>query len=202
MNMYNYFRADEILPDNVYIDDFYMDELWWFTPVEGYFVSNYGRVWNAKRQNFIKVKKMDNCGHLGVCLSNNGKCHYFYIHRLMALAFLPNPYNDPIVRHLDDDPTNNDLDNLEWGTRLDNWLDSVRNGTAQPPKDEWREIGLRKTRKPITAKNLETGESIFFEKGKYEAARVLGIQYANIWKVLNGQRSSTCGYSFCYGDRR
>lgn len=103
---------------------------------------------------------------------------------------------------VDDVPHNNDIDNLKWGSYRNNWNDSVKNGTAQPPRDEWREIGFKKTRKPITAINLKTGKTLFFEKGQNEAARILGIQQANIWKILNGIRASTCGYSFCYGDDR
>lgn len=44
-------------------------------------------------------------------------------HRLVAEAFLPNPENLPIVRHLDDNPLNNSVDNLAWGTYKDNAQD-------------------------------------------------------------------------------
>lgn len=50
------------------------------------------------------------------------------IHSLVAHAFIPNPNNYPIVRHWDDDPLNNSLNNLVWGTYSDNEYDKVRNG--------------------------------------------------------------------------
>jgi len=50
------------------------------------------------------------------------------IHRLVAKAFLPNPEGYPLVRHLDDVKTNNDVRNLKWGTDSQNKYDTVRNG--------------------------------------------------------------------------
>ena len=79
----------------------------------------------------------------------------------------------------------------------DNWYDSVRNGTAHPPTDEDREIGFQKMRIPVLAVNLETGEETEF-RSQTDAGRELGIQQANIWKVLNGERRSAGGYYFEY----
>jgi hypothetical protein len=49
------------------------------------------------------------------------------VHRLMAKAFIPNPENLPLVRHLNDVKTDNRLENLAWGTYSENSKDSVRN---------------------------------------------------------------------------
>lgn len=57
-----------------------------------------------------------------------GKSRLAFVHRLMAVAFLPNPDNLPLVRHLNDDPRDNRLGNLAWGTQTDNMRDCVRNG--------------------------------------------------------------------------
>ena len=75
--------------DNVYIDDSYMDEEWeYIYGIEGYMISNKARVWSERSQKFLKLKKMDKHGHLGVCLYLNGKRIYKYIHRLVAEAFI------------------------------------------------------------------------------------------------------------------
>lgn len=57
--------------------------------------------------------------------------HYkkFYIHRLVALAFLPNPDGKPIVNHKDRNRANNDLSNLEWCNNSENvrhWREDER----------------------------------------------------------------------------
>lgn len=194
--------GDLVHGPDVYLDEAYMDELWEHIPgAPGYMISDHGRVWSEKFQIFLKPKRMDRSGHLGFCLRIGGRPRYVYLHRLMAQVFIPNPHNYPIVRHLNDDRDNNELENLAWGTQRDNWEDSVRNGTAQPPRDEWREIGFKKTRKPVIATNLSTGERIKFP-GQSEAARELGLQQANIWKVLNGERLHCGGWSFEYARKR
>ena len=56
-------------------------------------------------------------GYLFVYLSKNGKVSRFYIHRLIAITFIPNPFNYPCINHKDENPYNNYVDNLEWCTQ-------------------------------------------------------------------------------------
>lgn len=56
-------------------------------------------------------------------LNDEGKYVYGYLHRLVAMAYIPNPNNYPIVRHLNDNPLDNRLANLAWGTQKDNVKD-------------------------------------------------------------------------------
>lgn len=55
-------------------------------------------------------------GYPRVNLSKNRKSYVFYVHRLVAMTFIPNPNNFPIVNHKDCDKTNNTVENLEWCT--------------------------------------------------------------------------------------
>lgn len=69
-------------------------------------------------------------GHLGGTLTSaDGSKRGFFVHQEVAKAFLgPAPFEDAIVRHLNDIPTDNRVENLAWGTRLENQQDAVRNG--------------------------------------------------------------------------
>lgn len=60
----------------------------------------------------------------------DGKKALCALHRVLAQTFIPNPFNLPIVRHLNDIKTDNRLINLAWGTNMDNREDSRKNGTS------------------------------------------------------------------------
>lgn len=51
-----------------------------------------------------------------MCLSKDGKMKHYKVHRLVAMAFIPNPNNLPIINHKDENPSNNNVNNLEWCT--------------------------------------------------------------------------------------
>lgn len=90
-----------------------------------YQVSNLGRIKSLNYRNTGKpgiITPMHrNCDkYLRIALSKKGKKEYRYLHRIVAEAFIPNPYNFPEVNHLDTNPRNCRLDNLEWCTRQQN----------------------------------------------------------------------------------
>lgn len=72
--------------------------------------------------------KTNKWGYVVVGLTRNDNKTLCKLHRLLALAFIPNPDNHPIVRHLNDVKDDNRLENLAWGTHLDNTEDRRRNG--------------------------------------------------------------------------
>lgn len=55
-----------------------------------------------------------------VSLWKDNKCKSIRLHRLVALAFIPNPYNLPEIDHIDTDTSNNSIENLRWCTRIEN----------------------------------------------------------------------------------
>ncbi|MBQ0088112.1 MAG: HNH endonuclease [Prevotellaceae bacterium] len=90
------------------------NEIWKDIPhYEGlYQVSNYGRIKNNRGQ--FKTQHDNGRGYLGVELWKNNSSKREYVHRLVALAFLPNPNHFTQVNHKDEDKQNNYVDNLEW----------------------------------------------------------------------------------------
>jgi hypothetical protein len=114
---------------------------------------------------------------------------------MVAEAFIPNPYNLPMVRHLDNDPSNNCIKNLAWGTALDNTRDCIESGRFYYLTPEDRELAMQKRRDPVIAVNLMNGREWEFES-QQEAGRVLGVSQASISDVIHGQASNAKGYYF------
>ena len=93
-----------------------------------YQVSNYGRVRNNKQLLFKPYP--NSCGYLRVGLRRNGVLHREFVHRLVAEAFINNPYNLPVVNHKNEDKEDNRAVNLEWMSISDN----LNYGTLQERK--------------------------------------------------------------------
>lgn len=71
------------------------------------------------KSKLVKTRKQ-NSGYLLACLYKDGKRKVYLVHRLVAISFVPNPYNKPQVNHIDGDKENNCSDNLEWVSNGDN----------------------------------------------------------------------------------
>ncbi|WP_436863644.1 HNH endonuclease [Mammaliicoccus sciuri] len=79
-----------------------------------------------------QYKTARNRRYLAVSATINKKQKHFYVHRLLAQAFIPNPLNKPQVNHKDGNPSNNDLNNLEWVTASENVQHAYDTGLNKP----------------------------------------------------------------------
>lgn len=93
-----------------------------------YQVSDQGRV-KTCATGHIKAQVLGG-KYLQACLSKNGKAKNKNIHRLVALAFVPNPDGLPEVNHKDGNKANNDAHNLEWVTSSGNKLHAYATGLS------------------------------------------------------------------------
>lgn len=80
-----------------------------------YSISDEGIIINNKTGRILKGG-LDQDGYRQVILCNKGLRRNCRIHREVALTFLPNPNNFPVINHIDGIKTNNNLSNLEWCT--------------------------------------------------------------------------------------
>jgi len=93
--------------------------------MENYEIYEDGRIFGKCHSKFLKPCS-DGRGYLRVNLA--GK--FYYIHRLVAQKFIPNPDNLPCVDHIDKDKTNNDVSNLRWVTHMTNNQSINRSGNV------------------------------------------------------------------------
>lgn len=105
-----------------------------------YEVSNFGRIrsmgWyvnGGPRRRYVQPRirnqNLTSVGYFKVELARQGTTKTLSIHRLVAVAFIPNPLNLEVVHHIDENKLNNRADNLEWVTRASNvqdWFDRRR----------------------------------------------------------------------------
>lgn len=150
-----------------------MTEEW--KPISGYdgmyLVSNYGQVKSVVFRNGTTRRQQDRMmtptdngyGYKIVGLRNGTKKKNHYVHRLVAEAFIPNPYGYPVVDHIDHNRENNRVDNLQWCTQKEN---------------VHRSIELMS--KPRTVATTNTGQKYISRtaNGKYK----LSLPWLRIWK--------------------
>lgn len=112
-------------------------------------------------------------GYKVVGLTKNGVTKKFYVHRLVAEAFVPNPNNYYYVNHIDRDTSNNNYNNLEWCTVKQNVNHSIINiRNAQ-----------NKYKRAVIAINVSTNKEFVFS-GIKDAARKINGYHSNIRKAI------------------
>ena len=113
-------------------------------------------------------------GYLSVRLNNTNTAKSYLLHRLVALTFIPNPHGHPNVLHADDNPLNNNLNNLRWGTQSDNMKDRVKNGYIPSLGTKEKLSRNQKTEKTIINKKTFKGFIIGPDRKRYASSRAAG----------------------------
>lgn len=142
-------------------------------------VSESGEV-SRLNKNILRVYRHQTCraGYKRVALASNGKRKNHSIHRLVAIAFIPNPLNKPEVNHIDGIKANNHVSNLEWATRSENILHAMTGISGKRPGVP---IVMAERDNEIRRLNKE-GMSIKELAGKYHISR------PRIVNILKGRR--------------
>lgn len=104
-----------------------MDEFKKIDGFDNYIIYRNGNVQNTKTKRILKFELVSK-GYPMVQLCKAGKCTHFYIHRLLAIYFIPNPHNKKYVNHINGLMSDNRLQNLEWSTPKENIQHAYRIG--------------------------------------------------------------------------
>lgn len=148
-----------------------------------YQVSNLGQVKSISfrnnkikktRSKILKLTESKN-GRIYVMLYKDGKRKNKTVHRLVASAFIKNPFNYAEINHIDGNPKNNNVSNLEWCDRNYNQKHAYTNGLSY-----------------MSRKNKEMSKAVIRSDGKiYESiracARDLGVTQASVKSALTGR---------------
>lgn len=100
---------------------------------ENYSITEDGRVWTHRLRSGWMRPTIDRVGYVRFNLDDGtGKKKGMYAHRLVALAYIPNPDRKPYVNHKDHNKANNSIDNLEWCTHAENIQYDWSSGRRKP----------------------------------------------------------------------
>ena len=175
-------------------------EVWKDIPgYEGlYQVSDYGRVislsYNKTGRKSLRTLRLDKAGYIVVTLHKSGVSRTMKVHRLVAIAFIPNPLHLPQVNHRDENKANNHVDNLEWCTS------SYNNSYGNRPRkvlDAYKKRNRSIAERPVIM--IDNDGTIIAEYHSIsEAARNVGVRRESLRDAVLG-RSKTCiGYFWKY----
>lgn len=141
---------------------------------ESYFrVSNHGKIF-SKRTNKILKTHVHKSGYVIFSTrfdGKNSKATCFKVHRLIATAFLDNPYKKPVVNHIDGNKQNNHVDNLEWVTYSENLIHAYSTGLSKPKK------GDNNPQAKLTMIQVKEIRSRYKPRCKVDGQRALGREF-------------------------
>jgi len=157
-----------------------------------YLISTEGQVKSTARditstkgvRYFLKERNMSvtidrRSGYPVVKLTKGPKYGSQYLHRLMAITFIPNPGNKPIVNHINGNKLDFRLENLEWVTRSENHLHALKTGLCKKPSENRTKVF-----------NICTNQEF---PSMHDAARYYQYNYETIKKMLkNKVINDTC----------
>lgn len=167
-------------------------EKWLPVPIDEYkdlyLVSNTGKIKNVKTGLILKQKISKN-GYCSITLYNKGHRKFVFVHRLVAIAFIPNQnFRELTVDHIDSNPLNNNVSNLSWCSMSDNLKLSHQRGNHS---DHLR---------PVLQIDKNTDEVIRRFESIKEAAIFCNVSYPGIHETLNHKRNrvTAAGYKWKY----
>lgn len=144
-----------------------------------YYITANGQCYNSNTNHYLKGQVNKKNGYLSYSLTlPNGDKKRAYAHRLVAIAFIPNPLHKPEINHKDGNKLNNSIDNLEWVTSEENKQHGINNGLYN-----YQHIYCFTMDKQLVAEYLSIAD----------AARAAKISYSVIHQAVHSEPKVAAG---------
>lgn len=167
-------------------------------------IPNYEGLYQASTEGEIKSyytgkilkQEISKNGYCKFMLCKNRKRKLYSVHRLIAMTFIENPNNYPIINHMDSNKTNNCVSNLEWCTQKYNMQHAYTYICIKPT---W--LGKKGKLHPSSVKIEQYDLNDNFIKtwnSMMDIKRILNIDCSNISKCCKGKYHTVGGYKWKY----
>lgn len=171
--------------------------MWKMIPVDDNYEANRdGQIREVKTKKKV-AQWLDKDGYLLATLSG----HLYRVHRLIALTFISNPNNLPVINHKNFNKSDNHVANLEWVTYSENSKHSFTGNHRDESKINW----MKKVQ-PIAAKASKTKVAQYdlqnnllnVYNSQREASEKTGTCRSSITRCVTGHRKTAGGYKWKY----
>lgn len=170
----------------------------------GYVIYSDGRIYSEKSNRFMRPNTSKRTGYQLIELATQNGPKRMLVHRLVALAFLPNPTNLPQVNHKNEIRHDNRVENLEWCTakyniNYGNCRAKIRRNRhiSEENLAKFQAAGTKAVMRPVI--NLDTGE--VFECAAYASAYYGATGVTHIVDVCKGRRKTALKHHWAYYER-
>lgn len=170
---------------------------------DGYEISNFGRVKSFKNKNIIH--KILSCtkniyGYIVIRLNNKEKRYTLKVHRLVAMAFIPNPENKRTVNHKNGIKNDNRVENLEWNTDSEQQIHAYKIGLNYTSNLQIERV-IKMNKGKTRGSNHNAKKVIDKSNGKiYEslgdACEYFNINKPNLVAMLKGRRRNLTNLTY------
>ena len=168
---------------------------------DGYYISKDGKIYSNRSGNMQELNPyIAKNGYKMIRLQINGKRPHYLIHRLVALTFITNPNNYPVINHIDKNRQNNCVENLEWCTRkynmnYGNMKEKQRNAKLGKERKKGKDNPKYDTGKKVIQYSKD-GKLIKVWNSIKQAER--NLQIYHIGECCQGKRSTSGGFIWKY----
>lgn len=161
-----------------------------------YQASNIGRIKSLERidhgvrkvKERILIPRINNTGRFYVNLCRKGKSKSYQVSRLILLAFVGKCPDNYECMHLDDNPLNNNINNLRWGTHSENVRMMHAHGRANPANHKGEKSSTAKLHLSDVIRIKDIAKNIIVERGYWaKLSRSLGVNKSTIYDIIKNR---------------